>query len=63
MTIAEKNFSPTPGDEVIVIGRDHPQFNQIGTFVGMTHALGVARARVRIDGAVYLCDPADLVEN
>ncbi|KRB11969.1 hypothetical protein [Achromobacter sp. Root170] len=51
------------GTEVIINNANHAQYNEIGVFVGLTHALGEPLARVRIDGSVYLCSVFDLIEN
>ena len=54
---------PRHGEEVIIHHPAHPKHNEIGVYVGLTYAQGEPRARVLIDGHVYLCDPADLVDN
>lgn len=54
---------PIHGEEVIIHRPDHPKHGEIGVYVGLNHAQAKPRARVLIDGHVYLCDPADLVEN
>lgn len=54
---------PDHGEEVIIHRPGHPQHHEIGVYVGLTYAQMEPRARVRIDGHVYLFDPADLVEN
>ena len=54
---------PSHAEEVIIHRPDHPQHQEIGVYVGLNYAQAAPRARVLIDGNVYLCDPADLVEN
>lgn len=54
---------PSHGGEVIIHRPGHPQHDEIGVYVGLNNAQTTPLARVRIDGHVYLFDPADLVEN
>ncbi|WP_313380802.1 hypothetical protein [Achromobacter insolitus] len=54
---------PNHGEEVVIHRPGHPQHHEIGVYVGLTYAQTKPQARVRIDGHVYLLDPADLVEN
>jgi len=54
---------PRHGEEVIIHRPGHPKHNDIGEYVGLNYAQRQPRARVLIDGHVYLCDPADLIEN
>ena len=54
---------PSHGEEVIIHRPGHPQHLEIGVYVGLNYAQAAPRARVLIDGHVYLCDPAELVDN
>lgn len=51
------------GEEVIINHPGHPKHNEVGIYVGLNTAQAKPRARVPIDGHVYLCDPTHLIEN
>lgn len=63
MQNANSTRLPDYGEEVVIHCPGHQKHNEIGVYVGLNYASLKPRARVRIDGDIYLCDPADLVEN
>lgn len=63
MNVGVKRLS-IPGQEVIIINPKHPMHNAIGVTVGLADTMEAPRIRVMIEeGEIYLCDPADLLEN
>ncbi|HCQ47215.1 MAG TPA: hypothetical protein DIW53_10710 [Achromobacter sp.] len=64
MTKPEIERLSIPGREVIITNPSHPRYDAIGITAGLADTVGKQRIRVMVgEGEIFLCDPADLVEN